>query len=846
MLTKPPTKSHIRSQSVTRPAAPSQWRALIPLMLFVVCVLGANAPPNPFPISQDDPPPAGPSPLLCPSYNAETSPLPTADLTPVSQGAPPGTIAGAFSVSQAGEATYSIPLIVPPGRMGMEPRLAVAYSSSAGDGLLGAGFGLQGLSAITRCPSNLAQDRRLRAVRYDVEDNFCLDGMRLVETSSAPGVREFRTFPDTFRKIVAYVPDDWSAAKGPEHFEVFTKEGLIIHYGANAESRALATGGVIASWWMTTQRDRRNNTIEYKYDNITATSGDAHTLEIVPTRIEYAHNPGAGASRAVVISYQNIPPRVYWSGGMKLKRSKLVSQIRTEIYQGAATTVVRRYEFGYDPGNIPETGRRLLQSVEECTSVTACKPKTTFTWSTHFRSLTKDGERLRIFPYEHNFNRSNWLMADVNGDGLDDVVAWGPNDQDDSKIVWRVALNTGGEFAAAQTWIEFANTGDPSWSWAPTPMDYDQDGRADLVLDAPNFEGLAYLWLHAKPGGGFELLSTGIPHPTSVEIGSNEEITFRPEHHRFMRLGDVNGDGVADLIECVNPAWEVPAYDPPNPSLGSPHWTVRLWSPTGNGTGTGPGFNTAPISIPKYNGYDCAFGIKELYIVDVDGDGASEIMVPDYDVDCGCGSDPTCFCRHPYAAQRLGNVKCNTAADCSSGACTNGICEVPEWEALPTTGLLQQASWRKIHFFDMNADGLPDALYTAFTANESGVEVPAVYQWDPPLVAGDWNGNGLIDDVDPAGPWREGKELWSADLPVLAFNKGSSSFGVPTPALPHSLAGSGDSDLSILPTGVWTDVFGEKAMPIDYNGDVRLLQQRGGRHSRSPEQRVCAVRPVCA
>ena len=65
---------------------------------------------------------------------------------------------GQFSVNTLGGAAYVIPLQAPPGTGGIEPKLALSYSSQSGNGLLGVGWGLSGLSAITRCARTLAQD----------------------------------------------------------------------------------------------------------------------------------------------------------------------------------------------------------------------------------------------------------------------------------------------------------------------------------------------------------------------------------------------------------------------------------------------------------------------------------------------------------------------------------------------------------------------------------------------------------------------------------------------------------------------------------------------------------------
>src|SRR5262245_55184786 len=76
----------------------------------------------------------------------------------VGSGAPTVVVPGSEGVSPQGEFTYSIPLKVPDGRDGMQPSLALTYSSEGGNGLLGIGWALSGLSMIARCPRSLTLD----------------------------------------------------------------------------------------------------------------------------------------------------------------------------------------------------------------------------------------------------------------------------------------------------------------------------------------------------------------------------------------------------------------------------------------------------------------------------------------------------------------------------------------------------------------------------------------------------------------------------------------------------------------------------------------------------------------
>lgn len=91
-----------------------------------------------------------------------------------------GTTSGQFEVTPSGSATYTIPITIPPGTAGTEPKVAISYNSQGSNGLLGVGWSLQANSVITRCQTTLAEDGYIDGVDFDNNDKLCLDGRRLV------------------------------------------------------------------------------------------------------------------------------------------------------------------------------------------------------------------------------------------------------------------------------------------------------------------------------------------------------------------------------------------------------------------------------------------------------------------------------------------------------------------------------------------------------------------------------------------------------------------------------------------------------------------------------------------
>ncbi|MCC5917374.1 MAG: hypothetical protein JJU02_08595 [Cryomorphaceae bacterium] len=177
---------------------------------------------------------------------------------------PVSSIPGVVNVS-GGAATYSIPIILPPGINGMLPDLSINYNSASGKGLLGMGWHLSGLSEIRRGNKNHLFDGFPDYVRLTNDDRLYLDGQAMFSFSGSnlqPGSL-YKTQTESFQKIEML---------GNGGFKVTSKDGIERFYGINLFHSLITlqdenSNNQTYIWPLEKVRDRNSNYIEYVYDN---------------------------------------------------------------------------------------------------------------------------------------------------------------------------------------------------------------------------------------------------------------------------------------------------------------------------------------------------------------------------------------------------------------------------------------------------------------------------------------------------------------------------------------------------------------------------------------------------
>jgi len=320
-------------------------------------------------------------------------------------------LAAGVTVSDSGTPVVSIPITVPPGIAGMEPKLSITHTGAGISGPLGVGWSIHGLSSISRCPTTFAIDTKRASVGFAPTDKLCIDGQRLIPVNAsgqpvmtlddargvASGYVEFRTEKDTYSRIRAYGIANGSDVNGPAYFKVWTKAGQIFEYGNTADSRIEAQGkNVVMAWAVNRISDTVGNFIDFAYEERSTAAGSGPTAG--PTsgkewniqRIFYTGRTAQTAANRVDFVYtdRSFGLAEAFQQGSKNLSVRQLTEIRTFTNQqptdplpapGAIPATnsipVKIVKLAYETSAAPSTARLRLKSIAECagTAPSACR-----------------------------------------------------------------------------------------------------------------------------------------------------------------------------------------------------------------------------------------------------------------------------------------------------------------------------------------------------------------------------------------------------------------------------------------------------------------------------------------
>jgi YD repeat-containing protein len=420
---------------------------------------------------------------------------------------------------------HQITLKLPKGTNGIQPDLALVYVPGGGNGMVGMGWQLTGLSTITRANDG-------NGINYDGGDTYAHSQLGVL--GGQPD-GSYRSKKETFTKLVP----SGTCGDGPCSWVAYDRSGLRFYFGTTADSRLLthATGSV-GTWGLAKVADLFGNSFEVEYTN------DAANGVLYPSVITYTKGPGVTAYRTVEFAYEpraDVEPGYYQSAFQQTTARLKWIEVRS------AGELLRKYRLDYGEYGAA-TGRSHLTAVQEYGSDgTSTLPAQNFVWQQGGQGFgferwgTQQGGWVDgdDWPKESTF-----LTGDFDGDGRTDVACVF---YDAGSISIDVHLATGGSFAW-QRW----STKQGGWvggdDWAKRSMfltgDFDGDGKTDIAY-VFNDGGLISMDVHRSTGSSFAL------ERWATQEGGWINGDDWQKKSTFLQ-GDFDGDGKTDVAYVFN------------------------------------------------------------------------------------------------------------------------------------------------------------------------------------------------------------------------------------------------------------------------------------------------------
>jgi len=506
---------------------------------------------------------------------------------------PVGSIAAEANTID-GKANYTIPIAVPPGTNGIVPQIAIAYNSLAGDGALGYGWSISGLSMISRGSKSIYHNGEISPVDFSSNDRFMLDGMRLIAKVGTYGANgtTYGTEVENFSTITSF------GTGQPSSFQVVTKDGVTMGYGNTSDSKFWNHDGTKVLYWRLNRIEYNDgNYIDFKYTNV---DRDSRIDEI-----NYTGNTTTGAVPYNKLKFNysiRTDINTMYEAHASMVSKYLLDNITITAESGAA---FKTYTFKYGKNDANSFLKEVIETGSNGTSLNS--------------TIFKYGDEPADFPTPTSSGAIAGQTVDVfsgdfDADGYSDILAatrvMSGNTiyHSEFKIYKRTATNSNFTLSATKslpTSFTIVDKKDSPNTYNFFTNDFTGDGADDVAT------------VKTTSGSNRVLSEVTIYKSSNDATNFNTTINvalpaayskIHPSGH-FMFSGDFNGDGIADLLSMLG-------------RNGTNNYHAHMYKGNGS-TWLGTLSTSGTLNFPISTWADA----DKVHVIDFNGDGKSDLML---------------------------------------------------------------------------------------------------------------------------------------------------------------------------------------------------------------------------
>lgn len=507
---------------------------------------------------------------------------------------------GELNITNAGTASYTVPIAMPPSINNSAPVINLTYSSGVRGGIAGKGWNISSISSITRISTRIDIDGYVDGVDFDENDKLALDGQRLILKSGIYWQNDstYETEYKSNTKIELKIEGIHT------YFIVTSPDGSRTWYGSTGNG-VIQNATSLNSWYVIRNEDVYGNYITYVYAPVTYNN----TNQLYIDSILFSGNEGLGLNQINKIKFNYVNSARVERDFIKNSQS-YASKILDNIEVLTNSVLFRKYQLTrFAPD---ESGYERVQSIQEFNGLNEPSNPVVFEYYNTPLSTTRTQ---RGYINNLAFNDIN-LSGDFDGDGRIDFIS-------ENKLFTNLFNNTVSNFPISMPFSALTTTSMPLITFGATTI---ANGKINqfqsIVKPIALNDGLTFN-IYNLSGNTLNL-----SYSKTVNLGVPNPMLGFP--HTFAKLleGDYNGDGISEVLIISSPAPQ-----PPPPPDDPCHWYglcgmadiytnfhILDLNPNSSVSSGSPGLSRLSSSIML------DLQTHKNFVSDFNGDGKSDIL----------------------------------------------------------------------------------------------------------------------------------------------------------------------------------------------------------------------------